>query len=172
VKLVKNAFFYHTPLGKIALAETGSMITNLFFAKDIFLVCELRDRFIVKETEILNEAALQLEEYFKGRRKSFDIPLQPSGTEFMLSVWKELSRIPYGETRSYKDIAEAIGNPKACRAVGQANNRNPIPIFIPCHRVIGSSGSLVGYASGIEIKRFLLDLEKQFGFGKAKGGID
>ena len=81
----------------------------------------------------------------------------------MLSVWEQLCRIPYGETRSYREIAHAIGNPKACRAVGQANNRNPIPILIPCHRVIGADGSLVGYGGGLQIKRFLLDLENEYG---------
>ncbi|NLY70869.1 MAG: methylated-DNA--[protein]-cysteine S-methyltransferase [Clostridiales bacterium] len=113
-----------------------------------------------KETDLLREASKQLDEYFMGNRFKFDLPLFLSGTEFQLKVWKALESIPYGETRSYKQIAEAIGNPKACRAVGMANNRNPISIIIPCHRVIGSSGRLVGYGGGLDIKEKLLQLER------------
>lgn len=105
-------------------------------------------------------AAAELGEYFAGRRRNFTLPLAPQGTEFQLRVWDELQRIPYGETRSYGEIARAIGQPRACRAVGMANNRNPIAILIPCHRVIGRDGSLTGYASGLAIKRQLLDLER------------
>ena len=100
-------------------------------------------------------------EYLEGKRREFDLPLAPAGTEFMLRVWKALQDIPYGETRSYKDIATMAGNSKACRAVGMANNRNPISIFIPCHRVIGANGVLVGYGGGLDKKTFLLDLEKK-----------
>ncbi len=99
-------------------------------------------------------------EYFAGSRKEFDIPLKLYGTEFQIKVWKALEVIPYGETKSYKDIAICIDNPKGCRAVGLANNRNPIPIIIPCHRVIGANGKLVGYGGGIDKKIFLLELEK------------
>ena len=112
-----------------------------------------------KDTDILLEAEKQLEEYIEGKRKSFNLPLNPKGTEFMKKVWRELMKIPYGETRTYKQIAENIGNPKASRAVGMANNKNPLPIIIPCHRVIGSDGGLVGYALGLEIKETLLELE-------------
>lgn len=90
----------------------------------------------------------------------FDLPLDARGTEFQKKVWNELLRIPYGETKSYKDIAVAIGNEKACRAIGMANNKNPIPIIIPCHRVIGSNGKLVGYAGGLNVKEKLLNIEK------------
>ena len=96
----------------------------------------------------------QLDEYFAGSRKEFDIPLKLYGTEFQIKVWKALEVIPYGETKSYKDIAICIDNPKGCRAVGLANNRNPIPIIIPCHRVIGANGKLVGYGGGIDKKSF------------------
>ncbi|MDE6413525.1 MAG: methylated-DNA--[protein]-cysteine S-methyltransferase [Eubacterium sp.] len=102
----------------------------------------------------------QLEEYFSGTRKSFDLPLEMNGTAFQLKVWNELCNIPYGETRSYKDIAEKTGNPKAVRAVGGANNKNKLMIVVPCHRVIGADGSLTGYAGGIEVKKTLLELEK------------
>ena len=112
------------------------------------------------ETSLIKEAYRQLSEYLIGERKSFDLPLNPRGTVFQQQVWKVLCDIPYGETRSYKQIAEAIGNPKAVRAVGMANNRNPLLIVVPCHRVIGANGKLVGYGAGIEKKEFLLKLEK------------
>lgn len=103
----------------------------------------------------------QLDEYFAGKRKSFDLPFALKGTVFQKKVWNALCDIPYGETRSYKDIAIAIGNPKACRAVGMANNKNPITIAFPCHRVIGSTGKLVGYAGGLEMKEGLLAMERE-----------
>ncbi len=109
--------------------------------------------------DIIDETFSQLEAYFAGRLKEFYLPLAPSGTAFMLSVWAELLKIPYGQTRSYKDIAVALGNPGAMRAVGLANNRNPIPIIIPCHRVVGANGKLVGYAGGLGLKEQLLNLE-------------
>jgi O-6-methylguanine DNA methyltransferase len=103
--------------------------------------------------------ARQLEEYFAGRRRQFDLPLDLRGTEFQQRCWQELLKVPYGETRSYADIARAIGNPSAVRAVGLANGQNPIAIVVPCHRVIGSDGSLTGYGGGLEVKRQLLELE-------------
>ena len=115
---------------------------------------------IKQETPLINEAYRQLSEYLLGERKRFDLPLNPQGTVFQQQVWKALCDIPYGETRSYKQIAEAIGNPKAVRAVGMANNRNPLLIVVPCHRVIGANGKLVGYGAGIDKKEFLLKLEK------------
>ena len=104
---------------------------------------------------------MQLSQYFDGRRKKFDLKLSYHGTEFQIKVWKALEKIPYGETCTYKDIAESVGIPKGCRAVGMANNRNPIVIVVPCHRVIGMNGSLTGYAGGLEMKEYLLDLEKR-----------
>ncbi|MGB4439469.1 MAG: methylated-DNA--[protein]-cysteine S-methyltransferase, partial [Sedimentibacter sp.] len=114
----------------------------------------------VCETKLINNASNQLNEYLNGIRTAFDLPLNPEGTEFQKKVWTALCEIPYGETRSYKQIAEAAGNSKASRAVGMANNKNPIMIFIPCHRVIGANGSLVGYAGGLDMKEKLLALEK------------
>ena len=108
---------------------------------------------------VISEAIRQLGEYFDGKRKSFELPLKPCGTPFQESVWRALRDIPYGETRAYGDIAKSVGNEKACRAVGMANNKNPIAIVIPCHRVIGADGSLTGYAAGTDIKKFLLELE-------------
>jgi len=151
---MKNIFFYDTPVGRLMIAEENGRIT-----------CIEKDRQDhdgkINETSVIKEAKKQLEEYFLGKRREFDIPLCPKGTEFQKKVWKALCDIPYGETRSYKEIAAAAGNEKACRAVGMANNRNPISIVIPCHRVIGADGKLVGYGGGLPMKRYLLDLEKQ-----------
>jgi methylated-DNA-[protein]-cysteine S-methyltransferase len=108
---------------------------------------------------ILKRAKNQLEEYFAGKRETFDLPLKFYGTEFQKKVWKGLRTIPFGKTNSYADLAKKIGSPKACRAVGLANSKNPISIIVPCHRVIGSDGSLTGFASGLKAKSFLLNLE-------------
>ena len=112
-------------------------------------------------SSLTNKAATQLQEYLAGRRKRFDLPLEPEGTAFQLSVWQAVSSIPYGQTRSYSWVADRIGKPRAARAVGMANNRNPLPVFIPCHRVIGASGKPAGYAGGLKLKEFLLDLERR-----------
>lgn len=146
---------YETQLGKIVLTENGMAITRLIFSE------VLPKGVIDQETPLLKKASQQLSEYFAGQRQSFDLPLQPEGTDFQQKVWKALQDIPYGEVCSYKAIAQAIGNEKACRAVGGANNRNPISIIIPCHRVIGANGDLVGYGGGIELKKQLLALEKK-----------
>ena len=152
--MTKNLYFYETPVGKIGLADNGRAITDLFFGEDSPLT-----EYIINETELLKSAYKQLMEYFSGSRKIFDLPLAFEGTSFQQKVWKALLTIPYGHVRSYKDIAKQTGNEKACRAVGMANNRNPIGIIIPCHRVIGSDGKLVGYGGGLDIKRYLLQLE-------------
>ena len=111
------------------------------------------------EVDAFVQAAKQLRAYFAGERQTFDLPLAPHGTEFQQSVWSELQRIPYGETTTYSKIAERIGRPAAVRAVGAANGANPIPIVIPCHRVIGASGSLTGFGGGLDVKRRLLAME-------------
>lgn len=113
------------------------------------------------QTPPLRQAVRELEEYFAGMRRTFTVPVAPAGTEFQRAVWEALRQIPFGQTRSYKQIAEHIGRPSACRAVGMANNRNPIAIFIPCHRVVGANGALVGYAAGLDTKSRLLELERQ-----------
>jgi methylated-DNA-[protein]-cysteine S-methyltransferase len=138
------------------LVENGVAVTNVFFRSE-------KKPPDTKEhsTPLLRRVARQIEEYLNGKRTEFDLPLKPEGTEFQRAVWKALQTIPYGETRSYRDIAEQIGSPKACRAVGMANHRNPITIIIPCHRVIGTDGSLTGYGGGLKLKQQLLDLEKQ-----------
>lgn len=152
-----NVFYYETDLGLIGIAEADNKITHLFFKEEDFS----DEGYEKAETPVLKAAAKQLKEYFEGRRSEFELPLAPKGTEFMLRVWKALQEIPYGETRSYKEIARMTGNEKACRAVGMANNRNPISIFIPCHRVIGANGNLIGYGGGLDKKIFLLALEKR-----------
>lgn len=150
-----NVIYYDTEVGKIKIEENGVAITKIeFMGQDI-------QEELGNETELLKETIKQLEEYFRGVRNDFDLPLEPNGTEFQRRVWKSLIEIPYGETRSYSEIAKAIGNEKACRAVGMANNKNPIPIIIPCHRVIGANGKLVGYAGGLDVKEKLLKLEKK-----------
>lgn len=113
--------------------------------------------------EVLRLAVRELTEFFAGTRRIFTVPVAPEGTPFQQAVWTALQRIPYGETCSYRAVAEAVGNPKACRAVGMANHCNPIPIIIPCHRVVGANGHLTGYAGGLEIKSRLLRFEQENG---------
>ncbi|KPU42355.1 methylated-DNA--protein-cysteine methyltransferase, constitutive [Oxobacter pfennigii] len=150
------AYFYESILGEICIAENNGEITNVYFPNE-----KLSLDMEIAEAPILKEANNQLQSYLKGQLKEFSLPLNPKGTEFMKKVWIALCEIPYGETASYKDIAEKIGSPKAARAVGLANNRNPIPIIIPCHRVIGKNGSLIGYGGGLELKKTLLSIEER-----------
>lgn len=145
---------YKTNLGYIGITENGTAITDLFYCKD-----QIPTDIIIEETPLLKEASQQLLDYLQGTRTDFTVPLAPEGTAFQKKVWNALQTIPYGETWSYKRLAQEIGNPKACRAVGMANNRNPIAIMIPCHRVVGANGKLVGYAGGLDIKEQLLRLE-------------
>ena len=145
-------YSYDTVIGKIYIAEKDNYICNVSF---------VNLNYTPKETPLIKKTYSQLKEYFAGKRKSFDIPISANGTEFQIKVWKELQKIPYGKTATYKEIAENIGNKNASRAVGMANNKNPIAIIIPCHRVIGSNGNLTGYARGINLKKNLLNLEKQ-----------
>jgi len=158
---MKSMFFYQTALGEIGIIESGNAITNLYLEKELIP----RDA-VVDETETLKEAGKQLQDYLAEKLKDFTLPLAPAGTEFMLRVWESLRAIPYGETRSYQEIAQSVGNKKASRAVGLANNRNPIPIFIPCHRVIGANKKLTGYRGGLVIKAHLLELEKRVSGGR------
>ncbi len=152
---MKNIYYYQTLIGKIGIADNGQAIT------DVVLIGEKAPiNCRVNESQLIKNAAAQINEYLDGERKNFDLPLMAEGTQFQQLVWQALKGIPYGETRSYQQIADQIGNMKACRAVGMANNRNPIAIVIPCHRVIGKNGSLVGYGGGLEIKARLLEMEK------------
>ena len=144
---------FDTPLWQMALAEESGALTRLF------LPGEGIPRLVSRETPLLSKGRDEILAYLRGERHSFDLPLDPMGTPFQQAVWAELRRIPYGETRSYAQVAAGIGKPKAVRAVGQANHRNPLPIFIPCHRVIGASGKLTGYGGGLDLKEKLLELE-------------
>lgn len=155
---MKKIFYYKTKIGKIGIAEANGKITDLYFESEIVPIGE----FVESESDILKEAGKQIQEYFGGKRKSFSLPLTPEGTEFIKTVWEILKGIPYGETRSYKEIAEKTDSKLAYRAVGLANNRNPIPIIIPCHRVIGSNKKLVGYGGGLGLKEYLLNHEKMY----------
>ena len=138
-----------TPIGPLTLQADEAAVTAIRFGAD-----GARDA-----SPLLDAAEAQLREYFAGARRTFDLPLAPHGTAFQQRVWAALRAIPYGETRTYGELAAAIDSPNASRAVGMANHRNPIPIIIPCHRVIGANGTLTGYAGGLEIKRRLLALE-------------
>jgi methylated-DNA-[protein]-cysteine S-methyltransferase len=149
-----NLFYYNFPLCELGIAEDNGAICHIIFNRR-----KKPDNFIEKETPLIKEAAKQLGEYFGYKRKTFDLPIKPRGTEFQLKVWNALLDIPYGETKNYGEIASIIGNPKASRAVGMANNRNLIVIIIPCHRVIGADGSLTGFGGGLDLKRQLLELE-------------
>lgn len=181
---MKQSCFYESPIGILQISEDGGKITNLcLHHKTDDAACDSDVQRKMPEShnkhdqgqhgrglqnreqcsELLQEACRQLDEYFRGKRRQFDLSLGYTGTPFQESVWSELRRIPYGETRSYEDIAVKIGNPKAVRAVGQANNRNPILLLIPCHRVIHKSGDISGFACGIETKKYLLDLEGRGG---------
>ena len=151
--------YLNSPIGDLLLAGDESALSLIGFPKG-------KMRHDPEPDWIFNEKPFavtrqQLAEYFLGERKDFDLPLQLSGTEFQVQVLEELQRIPYGETTSYGDIATRIGRPKAVRAVGAANGRNPLPIVIPCHRVIGSSGDLTGFGGGLDLKEALLRLEAE-----------
>ncbi len=160
---MKSVYFYKTRIGKIMIAEEGEGIceVGLLPSEEDQNDSEYnQSEADVKETKMIAETARQLEEFLNGTRKEFDVKLNPRGTDFQHKVWNALRDIPYGETRSYKQIAKAIGNEKASRAVGMANHNNPIMIIVPCHRVIGANGKLVGYAGGLNIKEQLLNIER------------
>lgn len=156
VRTMKNVCYMPSPIGVLGIAEENGQITDVFFGRDKAPIGTLET-----VTPILQRAMNELREYFEGTRREFSIPLDPHGTEFQRSVWNALLTIPYGETRSYGQIAAQIGSPDASRAVGTANHNNPVSIFIPCHRVIGQDGSLTGYGGGLEAKKFLLELEQR-----------
>ena len=149
-------------IGELAICEENGKIVLVNVVKTKEDIEEMAKNSIQKETSLIKNTKQQLDEYFAGKRKKFDIPIKLEGTDFQIKVWKELLKIPYGETCSYLDIAKRIGNPKASRAVGMANNKNKIIIIVPCcHRVIGSNKKLVGYACGLDVKEKLLELERE-----------
>lgn len=147
-----NKGSFDSVIGRIVVEDDGSFITRVYVDNAFIGSGDNSRLFIAVKT--------QLEEYFCGKRREFDIPIRLNGTEFQKAVWNALLTVPYGKTASYKDIAAMIGKPKAARAVGGANNKNPIIIIVPCHRVVGADGGLTGYACGTDIKQTLLNIEK------------
>ena len=146
--------YYQTKIGRIKIAQEGDAIVEINVTES--------EKESEKETPLIQKTIKELEEYFEGKRKFFDIPISIKGTEFQEKVWEALLRIPYGETKSYEDIAKMIGCPKGARAVGMANHNNKIIIIIPCHRVIGKDGKLIGYAGGLPVKEKLLQIESNY----------
>ena len=153
-----DSYTFNTPIGFLTIREEEQKLTELFW--EAHSVQTMKNEL---HSDFLYEVYTQVNEYLTGRRKQFDVPLKYQGTQFQQSVWQELQKIPYGQTRSYQEIAIGIGNEKAVRAVGQANNKNPIMIIIPCHRVIHKNGDITGFACGLEVKQYLLELEKGMG---------
>ena len=151
-----SLYYYETEAGNFGIAEKNGSITRLFFEED-----PLPQNMEIHETALLREAAAQLRQYLAGERCHFDLPLKTEGTTFLQHAWARVKTIPYGETLTYKALAVELGSPRGARAVGMANRCNPIPIFIPCHRVIGSNGSLTGYRGGLSLKQQLLELERK-----------
>jgi len=149
-----NIHHYKSPIGIIEIIVDDKAITGVNILKKTPAAMQASTNHLIRET------CIQFDEYFAGKRRKFDLPLSTKGTPFQQAVWKQLQEIPYGETISYSQLAKAVDNPKACRAVGSANGKNPIPIIIPCHRVIASDGSLGGFACGLDVKIQLLNLEK------------
>ncbi len=143
---------YNSIIGDIFISADENFLLSVQFVNHNFIENQ--------ENKIIRQTIKQFDEYFRGKRKKFELPLNPKGTEFQKKVWLQLMNIPYGKTATYKDIATLIGNTNASRAVGNANNKNPIAIIIPCHRVIGSNNKLTGYAGGLDKKEKLLNLEK------------
>lgn len=150
---------YDSAVGPLTLASDGQALTGLAFETQSHPVRALEGAAPGRDA-VLDEARRQLDLYFAGKLKAFDLKLNPQGTDFQKRVWMALRAIPFGKTASYADIATAIGSPKAVRAVGGANGRNPIAVIVPCHRVIGANGSLTGFGGGIDRKQFLLALER------------
>lgn len=155
--------YYSSPIGTIEITGNEEGIMSVYFIDG-----EIKaERFLKPITiDVINNCLLQLDEYFKGTRKQFDLKLNPEGTEFRKKVWEKLIKIPYGKTRSYLDIAKQMGDANANRAVGNANAKNPISIIVPCHRVIGNTGELIGYSGGMWRKEWLLNHENSTVFGK------
>ena len=147
--------YYQFPLGRMKLTSTDSVLLSVRWDDDD------DDSEATRSRPILEQTMEQLDEYFAGERKVFSLSIEPRGTAFQQKVWRVLRTIPYGQIWSYQDVADAIENPRSARAVGRANNKNPLVIIIPCHRVIGSNGLLTGYAGGVDTKKALLDMEKK-----------
>jgi methylated-DNA-[protein]-cysteine S-methyltransferase len=148
----KKCYYYDTKIGMIGIVEENNLIVEILFGK--------KEDIIIEETSLIKETYHQIKEYLDGKRRMFDVPIKYDGTTFQKNVWGALYNIPYGQTVSYGDIARKINNPAAVRAVGMTCHNNPIPIIIPCHRVIGKNGKLTGFGGGLEIKEELLRIER------------
>jgi methylated-DNA-[protein]-cysteine S-methyltransferase len=159
VNMTQFYAYYESPLGQILLTATSGALTGLHFVGEKYYPGIAPGWGYDDTTAVIKSAITQLDDYFAGNRKSFELPLAPEGTTFQRQVWNALIKLHFGETATYAQLAQRIGNPKAVRAVGAANGRNPISIIVPCHRVIGADGSLTGYAGGLERKKALLQLE-------------
>lgn len=149
--MIRSYTYYTSPIGLIEIGGTDTALTSLYFVDT--------ERQETSSSALLEDAIRQLDEYFNHQRKDFDLPLDPQGTEFQRSVWHQLLSVGYGTTVAYQDIANALGNPNAIRAVGAANGQNPISVIVPCHRIIGSNGKLTGYGGGLWRKEWLLKHE-------------
>lgn len=149
--------YMDSPIGKLFLAGDQGKLKFINFPKEKKPV--VPDPDWVEVPSFFTSAVAELEEYFAGNRRHFSVDIQPQGTDFQLRIWRALQKVPYGKTVSYGELAKRVGNPNASRAVGAANGANPIPIIIPCHRVIGASGNLTGFGGGLAVKQFLLELE-------------
>lgn len=148
-----------TPIGELLLTANSIGVTGIYFDGRWPTDAAIAPAVEAPDDAILREARTQLDDYFAGRRRTFSLPLSLGGTPFQRQVWEMLQRVQFGETTSYRSIAERIGNPRAVRAVGAANGQNPVPIVVPCHRIIGATGSLVGFGGGLACKRWLLEHE-------------
>jgi len=148
-----------TVIGRLDIAEECQSLTHLSFGRSDSSRKKMPAHAVEQWTPFLQQAAQEILEYLDGKRKQFNLPVKLAGTHFQMAVWNALLTIPYGETRFYRDIAQQIGNGKACRAVGMANHWNPVAIIVPCHRVIGANGSLTGFGGGLDLKKQLLELE-------------
>lgn len=159
-----NRAILKSPIGYLEVLENNDTIIKINYLDDLVILDENKSYY-------LNKTIAQLREYFEGKRMQFDLKLKPEGTDFQKDVWKEVLKIPYGKTKSYQEIADALGDPGAVRAIGNANGHNPIPILIPCHRVIGSDGKLTGYSGGISRKEWLLKHELTFSDAEMQLGL-
>lgn len=166
---MKHYFYYDSPIGRMLLVGTQGVLEELYFPNSTEKK-QVPPEWI-EDKAVFEEALRQLNEYFAGERQEFSLQLAPAGTPFQQQVWQELRKIPFGETACYQTIAERLGKPRACRAVGMANGKNPLPIIIPCHRIIGKNGKLTGFGGGLAVKQQLLDLERGLAVSPAQRSL-
>ena len=154
--------FYHSPVGIIKIKISGSYLNELIYINDESEISPETIQLSAEEKKVLKKCIIQFDEYFSGKRKIFDLPVKQEGTVFQQKVWSELIKIPFGKTISYLQLAQWLGDVKSIRAAASANGRNKLNIIVPCHRVIGSDGSLIGYGGGLPRKKWLLDHENKY----------